>query len=167
MTLATAIRKDPKAIRRIVCATVVNEQSLPFDMQVIDTPEKCVEFWRVIIATQPDHEPDKENLVVVLVNTRLQPMAWHRVSLGTLSECNAHPREILRPVIASAAHGFVLMHNHPSHDPSPSQGDEQVTRRMVEASGIMQVRFLDHVVIGRPAPGRSGYYSFREAGLIP
>jgi DNA repair protein RadC len=73
----------------------------------------------------------------------------------------------LRPVITRGAYGFVLIHNHPSGDPSPSRADEMVTRRLVEAAELMQVKFLDHVIIGRPSPGRAAFYSFRSAGLIP
>ena len=136
-------------------------------MSAADTPEKLRDFWRTIIAEQPDYEPDKESVVVVLLNTRLRPYAWNRVSLGTVNESTAHPREILRPVICGGAYGFVLMHNHPSGDPSPSRSDESTTRRVVEAANIMQVRFVDHVIVGEPLPGRADYYSFREAGLIP
>ena len=59
------------------------------------------------------------------------------------------------------------MHNHPSGDPSPSSADEAMTRRITEVSGLLQIRFVDHVIVGEPAPGRSPYFSFREAGLIP
>ena len=166
MTLTTSLRKDKRSIRRIVTANVVSEQSLPFNMALCDSPERSYDLWQSIVATQPDHEPDKENLVVFILNTRLAPFAWHRVSLGTISETNAHPREILRPVIASAGHGFIVLHNHPSGDPCPSRADENITRRLVEAATLMQVRFLDHVIIGQPAPGRSPYYSFRESGII-
>lgn len=76
-----------------------------------DTPEALHRFWREIIATQPEHEPDKETVVVVMMNSRLRPYAWHRVSLGSVNECAALPREILRPVIVSGAYGFALMHN--------------------------------------------------------
>ncbi|KAB2641318.1 MAG: JAB domain-containing protein, partial [Verrucomicrobia bacterium] len=65
------------------------------------------------------------------------------------------------------AYGFILIHNHPSGDPSPSRSDESTTRRVVEAANLMQVRFIDHIIIGKPSPGRCAYYSFREAGLIP
>jgi DNA repair protein RadC len=68
-------------------------------------------YWHEIIATQADHEPDKESVVVVMLNTRLRPYAWHRVSLGTVNESPASPREVFRPVIASGAFGFVVMHN--------------------------------------------------------
>ena len=131
-----------------------------------DTPENLLKFWQEIIATQPDHEPDKESVVVVMMNTRLRPFAWHRVSLGTVSESHCHPREIFRPVIAFASYGFALMHNHPAGDPSPSRADEVVTRRIGEAANLLQIRFIDHVIVGEPAPGRSPYFSFREAGLV-
>lgn len=151
---------------RIVMANIVSEKSLPYNAALMDSPEKCHEIWKSVVEAEPDHEPDKESLVVFLLNHRLAPYAWHRVSLGTVSECAAHPREIMRPVIAGCASGFVLMHNHPAGDPSPSRADELMTRRMVEAADMIQIRFLDHLVIGKPAPGREPYYSFREAGLI-
>jgi DNA repair protein RadC len=69
-------------------------------------------------------------------------------------------------VIVQGAYGFILAHNHPSGDPSPSRADERLTRRLIEAADLMQLRFLDHVIIGRPSPGRSPWYSFREAGVI-
>lgn len=153
--------------RRIVMANIVSEACLPYGMATMDQPEKSHDVWKSIVEKSPDHEPEKECVVVFLVNTRLAPFAWHRVSLGTCSETSAHPREVLRPVIASNAHGFVLMHNHPSGDPSPSRSDELVTRRIVECATLMQVHFLDHIIIGQPSPGRTPYYSFREAGFIP
>jgi DNA repair protein RadC len=131
-----------------------------------DTPENLYRFWQEIIARQPDHEPDKESVVVVMMNTRLRPFAWHRVSLGTVSESHCHPREVVRPVLVAGAYGFALMHNHPAGDPSPSRADEVVTRRMGEAANLLQIRFIDHVIVGEPAPGRSTYFSFREAGLV-
>ena len=169
MQLASARRKNRDACPRFVTTSVVADNLICYDsnLRALDTPEKCLEFWNSVIATQPDHEPDKEAVVVVLLNTRLSPLGWNRVSLGTVNESNAHPREVLRPVIAGAAYGFVMMHNHPSGDSSPSQSDEQTTRRMVEAAKLMQVRFVDHVITGVSGPGRSAYFSFREAGIIP
>jgi DNA repair protein RadC len=89
------------------------------------------------------------------------------VSKGTLNEAPAHPREIFFPVIAHAAHSFVLVHNHPSGDPDPSEADIRLTRRINEAARILQIQLLDHVVIGQPISGRQGYFSFKEAGIIP
>jgi len=147
-----------------IAISVVREDSHQGDA---DTPEKLYRYWLDVIATQPDHEPDKETVVVVLLDARLYPFAWNRVSLGTVAESSCHPREVFRPVIAGGAYAFVLMHNHPSGDPSPSRADEIVTRRMVDAANLLQIPMKDHIIVGRPSPGREGYHSFREAGLIP
>jgi DNA repair protein RadC len=104
--------------------------------------------------------------MVVLLNTRLHMDAAVEISSGTVSQTLAHPREILHPVVNRNAYAFFLMHNHPSGDPSPSNQDLQLTTRIRDASELMQIRFIDHVIIGRPGAGRSPYYSFRESGLI-
>ncbi len=128
----------------------------------IDTPERIHDFF----APQLRHLA-QEQVVVAVLDTRLRHIGTTVVSIGTVSESSAHPREVLRPVITRGAHGFVLIHNHPSGDPSPSRSDEVVTRRLVEAAKLMQVHFLDHVIIGRPSPGRMPYFSFRESGVVP
>jgi DNA repair protein RadC len=128
----------------------------------LDTPELIHNFF----APQMRHLP-QEQVVVAVVDARLRHIGTNVVSIGTVSDSTAHPREILRPVITRGAHGFVLIHNHPSGDPSPSRADEAVTRRLIEVATLMQVHFLDHVIIGRPSPGRTPYFSFREAGIVP
>lgn len=127
----------------------------------LDTPEQIHRYY----APQMQHLPQEQVLVVGL-DTRLRHINTTVVSVGTVNEAAAHPREVLRPVIARAAYGFILIHNHPSGDPSPSRADEAVTRRINEAAALMQLRFVDHVIIGRPELGRSPYFSFREAGIV-
>lgn len=127
----------------------------------LDTPELIYQMF----SPQMSHLT-QEQVVVVLLDTRLRHAGTCVVSIGTVNESTAHPREILRPVITRGAYGFVLIHNHPSGDPGPSRADENVTRRLVDAAALMQVRFLDHLIIGRPSPGRQPYFSFREGGLI-
>lgn len=134
--------------------------------QVRDTPLDTPELIHDFFGPQLRHL-SQEQVVVAVVDTRLRHLGTTVVSMGTVSESNAHPREILRPVITRGAFGFVLVHNHPSGDCSPSRADELVTRRLVEAANLMQVTFLDHVIIGRPSPGRLPFYSFRQAGAIP
>jgi DNA repair protein RadC len=128
----------------------------------LDTPELIHDFY----GPQLRHL-SQEQVVVVVVDTRLRHMGTTVISVGTVSEASAHPREVIRPVITRGAYGFVLIHNHPSGDPSPSRADEQITRRLIEAAQLMQVRFLDHIIIGRPSPGRLPFYSFRAAGIVP
>ena len=107
-----------------------------------------------------------EKLLVALLDTRLRHAGTVEISHGTLTETSAHPREILRPVITRGAYGFVVVHNHPSGDPAPSRPDEIFTRRLIEATDLLQLRLFDHLIVGRPDAGRSPYYSFREAGII-
>ena len=108
----------------------------------------------------------KESLRVVLLDTKLRLMRVEEVSLGSLNECLAHPRDILRPAISHNAYGFILVHNHPRGDPSPSEADRRLTVRISEAARLLQVNLLDHLIIGTPAPGRLPYFSFRDAGVI-
>lgn len=128
----------------------------------LDTPERICDLF----GPQLRHLSQEQVLVAVL-DARLRHMGTSVVSIGTVSESSAHPREVLRPVITRGGFGFILIHNHPSGDSSPSRADEMVTRRLIDAATLMQVRFLDHVIIGRPSPGRASYYSFREAGIVP
>jgi DNA repair protein RadC len=83
-----------------------------------------------------------------------------------MNESLGHPREIFKPVIIHTAYSFILVHDHPSGDPSPSEADLRLTQRILEASRILLLRLVDHVIIGTPAPGRSSYFSFKEGGVI-
>jgi DNA repair protein RadC len=107
-----------------------------------------------------------EKLVVALMDTRLKHLGTVEISSGHVSETTAHPRDVLRPVISRGVYGFVLLHNHPSGDPTPSRADITFTKTLLEAANLMQLRFLDHVIIGRPDGGRQAYYSFREGGVV-
>jgi DNA repair protein RadC len=109
---------------------------------------------------------DRESLRVVLLDAKQRLIKVATVSQGTLNEALAHPREVFKPVIAFSAYAFIMVHNHPSGDPSPSEADLRLTRRILEASRILQLQLLDHVIIGAPAPGRSSYFSFKEGGVV-
>jgi DNA repair protein RadC len=109
---------------------------------------------------------DRESLRAVLLDTKHHLLRVVEISLGTLNESVAHPREVFRPALLHAAYAFVLVHNHPSGDPTPSEADRRLTRRLVEAAQLLQVRLLDHVIMGAPADGRLPYFSFAEAGMM-
>lgn len=83
------------------------------------------------------------------------------ISEGTLSASLVHPREVFKPAILESAASVVLLHNHPSGDPSPSREDIRLTRQLVEGARLLDLRIHDHVVIGR---GR--YVSLAERGMI-
>lgn len=99
--------------------------------------------------------------MAIYLNVRNRELACETVSIGTLTASLIHPREVFGPAIATLAAGLVLAHNHPSGDPSPSREDRDITRRLAQAGGILGIPLIDHVIISE-----SGYFSFREHGLI-
>jgi DNA repair protein RadC len=134
-----------------------------------DTPELAADIWRQHVETASWFDSQKEALVLITLDTRCRATGYNLVSLGSLNESTASIREILRPAIVAAAYGIIIMHNHPSGDPSPSEADRRVTRRLKEACEIVGIRLFDHVVVGNAslAPhAPSGRFSFRECGLI-
>ncbi len=108
----------------------------------------------------------KESLRVILLDTKYHLQRIEEVSVGSVNESIAHPREVFRPAIISSAYAVIVVHNHPSGDPSPSQSDHSLTRRLSEAAELLQIRLLDHIIIGAPAEGRAPYFSFKEAGVL-
>ncbi len=132
----------------------------------LDNPEKVAAFWYANVVTAPWWQDDKEFVVVITLNSKLRPTGFNLVSMGTLSESLASPREVFRPAIAAAAHSIVMVHNHPSGDPTPSDADRRLTKRMTESASILLIPLLDHVIIGANIPGTAGRFSFQEAGLL-
>jgi DNA repair protein RadC len=112
------------------------------------------------------HLLDRESLRAVLLDAKQRLITVQEISLGTLNESLAHPREIFKAAITHSAFSFILVHNHPSGDPSPSEADARLTRRVAEASRILQITLHDHVIIGTPQNDSNGYFSFKEAGVI-
>ncbi|MFV0337357.1 MAG: RadC family protein [Chthoniobacterales bacterium] len=107
-----------------------------------------------------------EVLRVALVDARLRLIRMETVSVGTLTETMAHPREVLRPALLRSAYGIILIHNHPSGDPSPSAADIRLTEMIAEAAELMQIAFVDHLIFGFPRGGASPYCSLREEKMI-
>jgi DNA repair protein RadC len=107
-----------------------------------------------------------ESLRVILLDTRYHLIRIQEVSTGSVNESIAHPREIFHPAVASSAYAVIVVHNHPSGDTSPSQADHSLTRRLAEAAELLQIKLLDHIIIGAPANGSGGYFSFKEAGVL-
>jgi len=108
----------------------------------------------------------KESLRVILLDTRYHLMRVEEISLGSLNESIAHPREIFRPALIHSAYALIVVHNHPSGDPSPSEADHRLTRRLQEAANLLQINLLDHIIIGAPNGSASPYFSFKEAGVL-
>ena len=147
-----------------IIVSVVNDTTTP--VEAVTEPAQAVEWWNSVVAKQPDFEPEKETVVVLLLSACSKIIAWNRVSIGLLNECLVHPREVLRPVIVGNAHSFIVMHNHPSGSTSPSVSDKDITRRIRDAAHIVGIPMMDHVIVRSDSPGLSDYFSFREFGLL-
>ncbi len=91
----------------------------------------------------------QEEFHIVTVDTKLQPIARHRITVGTLDASLVHPREVFRPAIRDSAASVLLVHNHPSGDPTPSREDRAVTDRLKKAGELIGINVLDHIVVGK------------------
>ena len=131
------------------------------DLKHLDGPKAVFE----IFFPQVGHL-QHETLRIALIDVRLRVTRSLILTEGSLNETIAHPRDILHPVVLHKAYGFVLIHNHPSGDPSPSRADREMTERVARAADLLGVYFLDHIIIGRPGDEHEGYFSFGEAGLL-
>ena len=108
-----------------------------------------------------------EHMQVILLNTRRRLIGVDVVAQGTLDSVVVQPREVFQPAVGRRAAALILVHNHPSGDPSPSEADIRVTRDLVRAGQILKIEVLDHVILGRRNEQRlRDYVSLRELGLF-
>ncbi len=102
----------------------------------------------------------KEYFLTLHLDGKNRIVAIEIVSIGSLNQSIVHPREVFKTALLSSAAALVLIHNHPSGDPTCSREDREITRRLKEAGELLGIRILDHIIIGET------YASFVEQGLI-
>ena len=106
---------------------------------------------------------DREHFLVAMLDQKNKVIGVNVVSTGSLTASVVHPREVFKPAILSNAAALVCCHNHPSGDPTPSQEDRALTKRLVEAGKLLGIAILDHVIIG---DGTTSYFSFADQGCL-
>lgn len=111
--------------------------------------------------TRDIRNSNREHFVGFYLNSRNQVLRREIISIGSLNASIVHPREVFVPAIVVSAASLVLAHNHPSGDPTPSEEDLAITRRIQEAGRLLGIELLDHVVVAREA-----YASFKERRLM-
>ena len=104
-----------------------------------------------------------EEFHVLALGSQSQILADLLITRGILNSSLVHPREVFRAAIAEAAAGIIVVHNHPSGDPTPSADDRAVTRQLVDAGRLLDIPVYDHVILGG---GGERFVSFAEAGLL-
>ena len=137
-------------------------QELRAESPVLDNPERVADLLR-----EENRVYEVEQFQVLLLNTRRKLIRVERITQGTLDSILVHPREVFRLAIAANAAAIVLVHNHPSGDPTPSEQDIKVTRDLIRAGQLLKIDVLDHVILGRRTEARTkDFASLRELGYF-
>jgi len=119
------------------------------------SPVQVAELFRFL------HREAKEYFFTLHLDGKNRIVCLDCVSVGSLNQSVVHCREVFKTALISSAAGIILVHNHPSGDPSPSSEDLSITKRLKEAGDIIGIRVLDHIIVGT-----DGMISFTERGLM-
>lgn len=124
--------------------------------EVLSSPQAVLNFARVKLAGRP-----REAFLAIFLNNKNRVIAYKIIQEGTVDRAIIYPRELIEEALACHATGVILVHNHPSGEPEPSLEDKQLTRALIEAARTIDLRILDHIIVGR-----EGYCSFLEKGFL-
>ena len=142
--------------KRVVLEKEVS-MNYPALSHIIRSPEDAVELGKEFMHI---HEEPEEYMYMICMNTKNKVIGVFEISHGNVNSSIVGAREVFQKALLANAVSIILMHNHPSGDPSPSREDIEVTKRMVEAGKIVGVQVLDHIVIG------DRYSSLKEKGYL-
>lgn len=147
------------AARLLACLELARRASAwpASDRPVVSTPEDVV----ALCATQL-RGLDREHFWALILSTKNRLLRMVEVSVGSLNTSIVHPRELFKEAVRSSAASIVVVHNHPSGDPTPSSADIQLTRRLAKAGEVLGIELLDHVVVG----DGGAHASMRHMGVL-
>jgi DNA repair protein RadC len=153
-----------KAVTLVAAFTLASKmaEELQRESPVLDNPENVAMLLR-----EENRSRRVETFQILLLNTRRRLIRVEQVSQGTLDTILVHPREVFKSAIAANAAAVVLVHNHPSGDPTPSEADIKVTRDLIRAGQLLKMDVLDHIILGRSTMDRpKDFSSLRELGYF-
>ncbi len=104
---------------------------------------------------------DREHFLALFLDTRNRVITQKTISVGSLQANVVHPREVFKEAVSRSSAALIVLHNHPSGDPAPSQEDRAITARLKEAGGLMGIPLLDHIIIGA-----GKFISLKEQGIL-
>lgn len=146
------LKKIKAVYEKLIIAEEADQPLKPFKRY--KCPEQVFDTFSFL-----KHET-KEHFFAIHLDTKHRICCVDEVAIGSLNQAVIHPREVFKTALLSSASAIILLHNHPSGDPKPSREDIEITKRLKEASEILGVRLLDHIIIG------NSYVSFADRGLI-
>jgi len=129
-------------------ASAIAEPEIEYNRIRVTSPAKAIEFCREHFKELLLYGQQEEFWLITL-DTKNQFIAKHQITVGTLRNSLVHPREVFRPAIKDSANCIIVVHNHPSGDPTPSDMDISVTERLESAAEIIGIPVLDHIVVAR------------------
>jgi DNA repair protein RadC len=138
----------------------VAREQIPTTWPTLSSPEAVAEFARELVA---GHDDDREHFWVIFLNAQNHYTGHHLVSTGSLSASIVHPREVLGPALREGAAHVILVHVHPSGDPTPSKEDIALTRQLAEGARLLGIRLHDHLIIGS---GTGNWVSLAQRSLL-
>lgn len=140
---------------------VVKESTgVTYGSNSLNSPETAVEFMEEYYKEY--FAEDKEAFSVLLLNTKNKVIGIKTVSVGNLDTSIVHPREVFKTAILNSAKSIMIFHNHPSGDTSPSKEDIAITKRLVDAGNLLDIKVLDHIILG----DNGNYLSMLEERLM-
>ena len=139
----------------IACAQGLIAQRYRAGARVMDSPHRTREYLKLQFGAL-----DHEVFGCLFLDSRHRLIAVETLFRGTIDGASVHPREVVKAAIQHGAAACILFHNHPSHLSTPSQADELITQRLKDALALIDVRLLDHLIIGERC------FSFAEAGRL-
>ena len=142
-----------KFVREIL--TVYSKERM-YSNDVLSSPEKVYEYSKLKIGSNKN-----ELLMAVFLNTKNMVIRCEIVSEGSIDSVAVYPRKIMELALKNNASGLIIVHNHPSGDPSPSTSDEELTKELKNISDSMDIRLLDHIIVSKES-----YYSFSKQGKL-
>lgn len=132
------------------------------DSPLVDSPTQVANLLR-----EENRTYETEHFQVLLLNTRRRLIRAVHLNTGTLDQVHVHARDVFRAAITANASAIIVVHNHPSGDPAPSDADIRVTRDLIRASQLLRIELIDHVILGRASPDRpKDFASLRELGFF-
>jgi DNA repair protein RadC len=151
---AKPVRKKFAPIYRVA---LVRESKVEVEQYVIYAPANVAK-----IAFEMFKDTDREEMLVILLDTKNKVIGVNTVAVGILNSCLIHPANVFKPAILCNAASIILAHNHPSGDPTPSPDDRRVTQQIYEAGQILGIELLDHLVIG----DNERFVSLKSSGVF-
>jgi len=129
---------------------LVREPRTKYPIHTMRSPEDAAN-WLAFLK-----DSDREQFVVLLLNTNHEVIGYNVVSIGTLNASLVHMREVFKPAILCNAHAIMCAHNHPTGKTFPSNEDIEITKQLIEAGKLLGIKVLDHIIIG------DGFRSMRD-----